>query len=92
MEIIVFDDNHLQVNEYLPKSVDEHDLFWQGLKNDYLGYSIDFCYYNNDDVIFSGIIEAGNEKWEDLPTPVFSIANSEYKEMLTNVRVRFFPG
>jgi len=59
MEIIVFDDNHIQVNEYLPKSVDEHDLFWQGLKNDYLGYSIDFCYHNNDvPMVFMEMVHA----------------------------------
>jgi len=48
---------------------------------------------NNDDtVLYSGIINIGGESWEEYPTPMFSIQDSEYKNMITNVRVAFFPG
>jgi len=55
-------------------------------------YFIEGTLNNNDDVIFSGIINAGNEKWEETPTPSFSLPTSEYKNMLTNIKVAFFPG
>ena len=57
-----------------------------------LRYFIEGTMNNNDDVIFSGIIELGSEKWEETPTPIFSFPDSEYKNMLTNVSVAFFPG
>jgi len=47
---------------------------------------------NEDDVLFTGIINIGNEAWTQTPTPHFSIPDSEYKEMLTNITVSFFPG
>ena len=48
MDIIAFDDNHLQINEYHQKSVDEHNEFWQEIVNKYTGYSVDFCYHNRE--------------------------------------------
>ena len=56
-----------------------------------LRYFIEGTMNNEDDVLFSGIITIGDEKWEETPTPVFSIPNSEYKNMLTDVKVAFFP-
>ena len=55
-------------------------------------YFIEGTMNNNDDVIFSGIIEVGNDEWEENPIPVYSFPDSEYKKMLTNVKVAFFPG
>jgi len=55
-------------------------------------YFIEGTMNNEDNVLFSGVIDIGTEKWEETPTPTFSIPNSEYKNMLTNVRVSFFPG
>ena len=47
---------------------------------------------NNDNVLFSGIINVGDEAWEETSIPTYSFSNSEYKNMLTNVRVAYFPG
>ena len=55
-------------------------------------YFIEGTMNNNDDVLFSGIINVRDEAWEETPNPTYSFPNSEYKNMLTNVRVAFFPG
>ena len=55
-------------------------------------YFIEATMNNNDDVIYTGIITIGDETWEDVPTPVYSLQDSEYKDMISNVRVTFFTG
>ena len=55
-------------------------------------YFVEGTMNNNDNVLFSGTINIGNERWEETPTPTFSVPNSEYKNMLTNIKVSFFPG
>jgi len=57
-----------------------------------LRYFIEGTMNNEDNVLFSGVITIGNESWSDSPTPEFTIPNSEYKNMLTNVKLEFFPG
>ena len=47
---------------------------------------------NNDDtVLYSGIINIEGESWELFPDPVYSIEDSEYKDMLSNVKITFYP-
>jgi len=47
---------------------------------------------NNDDtVLYSGIIKIEGEAWEIFPDPVYSIQDSNYKNMLSNVKIAFFP-
>jgi len=55
-------------------------------------YFIEATMNNNDDVIYTGIITIGTESWEDIPTPVYSLHDSVYKEMISNVRVSFHAG
>ena len=55
-------------------------------------YFIEGTMNNEDNVLFTGTINIGNEPWTQTPTPQFSVPDSEYKEMLTNVTVSFFPG
>ena len=47
--------------------------------------------YNDDDVMYTGIITIGNSEWTQNPIPEYSVPNSEYKEMITNVRVAYYP-
>jgi len=54
-------------------------------------YFIEGTMNNEDNVLFSGTISIGEEAWEDFPAPEFSIPDSEYKGMITNVKVAFFP-
>ena len=52
-------------------------------------YFIEATMNNNDDVIYTGFITIGTETWEDIPIPVYSLQDSGYKEMISNVRVTF---
>ena len=55
-------------------------------------YFIEGTMNNEDKVVFSGIITIGNEAWEENPAAEFSMPDSEYKNMLSNIKVSFFPG
>ena len=54
-------------------------------------YFIEGTMNNEDNVLFTGIIDIGNDSWTQTPAPQFTIPNSEYKGMLTNVTISFFP-
>jgi len=54
-------------------------------------YFIEGTMNNNDDVLYTGVITIGSEKWEEIPIPVYSLNDSVYKDMLSNVRVTFHP-
>ena len=47
---------------------------------------------NEDGVLYTGIFTIGTQEWSETPNPVYTIQNSEYREMLSNVRVAFIPG
>ena len=47
---------------------------------------------NEDNVMYTGIIKIGPEPWTETPVPEYTLQDSEYKEMLSNVRLAFFPG
>ena len=55
-------------------------------------YFIEGTMNNNDDVMYTGIINVGEETWEDIPIPAYSLQDSVYKDMISNVRVTFHPG
>jgi len=55
-------------------------------------YFIEATMNNHDDVIYTGVITVGGQSWEQTPTPEYSLQDSEYKDMISNVRVTFFPG
>ena len=57
-----------------------------------LRFFIEGTMNNEDCVVFSGTITAANKMQVVVPQPVFSFPDSEYKDMLTNVMVTFFPG
>jgi len=46
---------------------------------------------NEDNVMYTGIITIGPEAWTDTPTPEYTLQNSTYTEMLSNVSIEFFP-
>jgi len=46
----------------------------------------------NDDVMYTGVITVGDEGWTQTPAPEFSLQDSVYKDMVTDVRVTFHPG
>jgi len=46
---------------------------------------------NDDNVMYSGIISIGTDKWTITPNPIYTIQNSEYKNMLSNVSIAFYP-
>jgi hypothetical protein len=54
-------------------------------------YFIEGTMYMNDDVLYSGIITMGEESWEEYPRPEYSVPGSEYKSMLSNIRVTYYP-
>jgi hypothetical protein len=54
-------------------------------------YFIEGTMYMNDDVLYSGIITLGEESWEEYPRPRYSVPDSEYKAMLSNIRVTYYP-
>lgn len=54
-------------------------------------YFIEGTMFMDDDVLYSGIIKVGEEQWEEYPTPEYSLPDSEYKAMLSNVQVSYYP-
>jgi len=54
-------------------------------------YFIEATMNFDDNLIYSGVITIGEEKWDDSPLPEYSIQDSRYKEMITNVRVSYYP-
>jgi len=54
-------------------------------------YFIEGTMYMDDDVLYSGIIILGDEEWEEYPVPEYSVSNSEYKTMLSDIRVAYYP-
>jgi len=46
---------------------------------------------NEDSVLYSGVFNIGSGEWADIPLPVYSHQDSEYKGMLSNVRVAYYP-
>ena len=54
-------------------------------------YFIEGTMFNDDDVLYSGIITVGEEAWAEHPTPEYSVPDSSYKAMLDAVRVAFYP-
>ena len=46
--------------------------------------------YMDDDVLYSGVINVGNDSREEYPTPVYTVADSKYKSMLSNIRVAYY--
>jgi len=57
-----------------------------------LRYFIEGTMNNNDDVLYTGIITVGEEAWTETPTPVYSLQDSVYKDMISNVQVTYYPG
>ena len=47
---------------------------------------------NEDNVLYTGIITIGTDAWVEHPAAVYTMPDSEYKGMLSNVRVVFYPG
>jgi len=47
--------------------------------------------YNDDDVLYSGVVTIGEEAWNYMPTPEYTVPDSKYKDMITNVRVAYYP-
>ena len=47
---------------------------------------------NNDDVLYSGTITVDTNAWTETPVPVYTIQDSVYKNMLSNVSISFYPG
>jgi hypothetical protein len=54
-------------------------------------YFIEGTLYMDDDVMYSGVIHLGDDAWEEYPEPEYTVADSEYKAMLSNVRVAYYP-
>lgn len=54
-------------------------------------YFFEGTLYMDDDVLYTGIINVGDIPWEEYPTPEYTIPDSEYKAMLSNVRVAYYP-
>ena len=49
MEVFVEEiEKHIQVNEFHAGNVGDFLAFWQGLKDKYMGFEIDFCYHHCD--------------------------------------------
>lgn len=54
-------------------------------------YFITGTMYMYDNVLYSGILSAGNDSWEEYPQPEYTVPDSEYKAMLSDVRVAYCP-
>ena len=54
-------------------------------------YFVKATMYIDDDVVYSGVIRMGEERWAYYPVPEFSNPHSELKAMIANVRVAFYP-
>ncbi|MCL2007543.1 MAG: DUF2271 domain-containing protein [Treponema sp.] len=46
---------------------------------------------NGDNAVYSGIISLGEDTWNERPIPVYSIPDSSYRSMITNVQVAYYP-
>ena len=57
-----------------------------------LRYFIEGTMNNNDDVLYTGIITVDGGGWTQDPTPEYSLQDSVYKDMISDVRVTFHPG
>jgi len=55
-------------------------------------YFFEATMYNDDDVMYSGTMQIGNDAWEQFPTPEYTNPNSDFKAMITNVRIAYYPG
>ena len=62
-----------------PVTETEFRFFFEGTMN------------NEDDVLYTGVISTGTKQWSDTPAPIYTMQDSEYKGMLSNVRVSYFP-
>jgi hypothetical protein len=54
-------------------------------------YFIEGTMFMDDDALYSGVIPAGGEPWEESPVPAYSVPDSEYKAMLSHVKVAYYP-
>jgi hypothetical protein len=54
-------------------------------------YFVEGTMYMGDNVLYSGIFTLGEDVWEEYPAPEYSIPNGEYKAMLSNIRVAYYP-
>ena len=54
-------------------------------------YFFEATMYNDDDVMYSGVITIGSSEWEQHPVPSYTVSDSEYKAMITSVRVAYYP-
>ena len=54
-------------------------------------YFIEATMNNDDDVLYTGVITVGGESWAYSPVPVYTVPDSEYKNMITNVRAAYYP-
>ena len=61
------------------------------LTNSQYRYFIEGTMNNEDNVVFSGVIPIGDVSWTEAPVPEFSMPDSDYKGMITNVSVAYFP-
>ncbi|MDR1642315.1 MAG: DUF2271 domain-containing protein [Clostridiales bacterium] len=55
-------------------------------------YFIEASVMNDDTAMYSGVIKAGQEMQEEQPAPEYSNPSGEYNDMLSNVRVIYYPG
>jgi len=53
-------------------------------------YFVEGTMYMDDDVLYTGVINVGTESLEEYPIPEYSVFDSEYKAMLSNVRVAYY--
>lgn len=63
-----------------PAEDEEYRYFFEGTMN------------NEDAVIYTGIIITGTEARVETPVPAYTVQDSSYKRMLSNVQVTFIPG
>ena len=54
-------------------------------------YFFEGTMYMDDDVLYTGVITLGGEPWGEQPVPTYSVPDSAYKAMLSNVRVAYYP-
>lgn len=54
-------------------------------------YFFEASLYNDDLAVYSSIINTDGEPWTDEPAPEYSNPDSEYKAMISNVKVAYYP-
>ncbi|MDR1094440.1 MAG: DUF2271 domain-containing protein [Clostridiales bacterium] len=54
-------------------------------------YFIEATLYMGDNALYSGTIAMGAEPWQEYPEPEYSKPDSRYKNMISNVRVLYYP-